>query len=133
MISEPSAPDLLFQGAFLEYWEARPLSYNPNPNTERTNAPCVCSQAAFGDHLLHLALGHEHSTDLGGPQALWAPQPIWMIPGSLIPLTHADLYPGVTNDVGALGLPENPGPSSAMHSYLLYPQNRRSLGHPIAL
>lgn len=25
-----------------------------------------------------------------------------MIPGSLIPLTHAVLYPGVTNDVGAL-------------------------------
>lgn len=39
MISELSAPDHLFQGAFLEYWEARPLSYNPNPNTERTNAP----------------------------------------------------------------------------------------------
>lgn len=87
---------------------------------ERTNAPRVCSKAPFGNHLFHLALGHEHRKDLGSPQALWAPQTIWMIPGSL-PLTHAYLYPGVTNDAGALGLRENPGPSSAMHSYLIYP------------
>lgn len=74
-----------------------------------------------------------NTEDTGSLQALWAPQIVWMIPGSLTP-THPRItyicYPGVTNDAVARGLPENPGPGSAAHSYLIYPQNRGCLGHP---